>query len=100
MIDVFENSVMKPKCSKPWDMKYHWLRDKEVFEQLRVYWVIGINNDTDCFTKDHPPIHHFQMRPQYIHTFHLVRKKVHTISLCKGVLKLFPADYSRVDSLT
>ena len=43
----FVNSGMKPKRSKTWDMKWQWLRDKEVLEQLRVYWDKGTNNDTD-----------------------------------------------------
>ena len=34
----FVNSGMKPKRSKTWDMKLHWLRDKEVLDQLRLYW--------------------------------------------------------------
>ena len=33
----FLNSGMKPKRSKTWDMKWHWLRDKDAFEQMRVY---------------------------------------------------------------
>ena len=49
-------------------MKWYWLRDKEVLKQLRVYWDKGTNNDADYFTKHHPPTHHRQMRPQYIHT--------------------------------
>ena len=61
MTEVFVNSVMKPKRSKTWDMKWQWLRDKEVLEQLRVYWDKGKNNDADYFTKQHPPIHHRQM---------------------------------------
>ena len=66
-IEGFLNSGMKPKHSKAWDMKWNWLRDKEVLEQLRVYWDKGTNNDADYFTKHHPPIHHRQMRPWYIH---------------------------------
>ena len=64
----FVNSGMKPKRSKTWDMKWHWLRDKDVLEQLRIYWDKRTNNDADYFTKHHPQINHCQMRPQYIHT--------------------------------
>ena len=42
---------IKPKRSKTWDMKWHWLIDKKVLEQLRVYWDIRTNNDADYFTK-------------------------------------------------
>ena len=52
---------MKPKHSKIWDMNWNWLRDKEVLEQLRVYWYRGTNNDDDYFTNRHPPVHHHQM---------------------------------------
>ena len=41
----FLNLGMKPKCSKPWDMKWHWLRDNAVRDQLRVYWYRGTKND-------------------------------------------------------
>ena len=81
---------MKPKRSKTWDMKWHWLRDKEVIEQLRVYWYKLTNNDADYFTKHHLPIHHRQMRPRYIHTSNLVRKIPHTMKLYEGVLNRVP----------
>ena len=61
----FVNSSKKTKRSKTWDMKWHWFREKEVLDQLRVYWDRGTNNDADYFTKHHPPIHHRQMRPRY-----------------------------------
>ena len=41
MIEGYVNSGMKPKRSKTWDMKWHWLSDKEVLDQLRVYWGRG-----------------------------------------------------------
>ena len=36
-IEVFLNLGIKPKHSKPWDIKWHWLRYKEVLDQLIVY---------------------------------------------------------------
>ena len=68
----FVKSRMKPKHSKTRDMKWHWLIDKEVLEQLRVYWYKGMINDADYFTKHHLPIHHCKMRPCYIHISKLV----------------------------
>ena len=59
----FLNLGMKLKRSKARDMNELWLRDKEVLEQLRVYWDNRTNNDANYFTKHHPPIHHHQMRP-------------------------------------
>ena len=78
----FVKSGMKPKRSKKLDMKWHWLRDKDLLEQLRVYWDKGTNNGTEYFTKHHPPIHHPQMLPRYIHTLNLVRTITQTIRVC------------------
>ena len=39
----FVNLATKPKRSKTWDMEWNWLRDKEVLDQLRVYWYRGKN---------------------------------------------------------
>ena len=82
----FVNSGMKPKRSKTWDIKWHLLRDKEVVEQIILYWYRGKNNNADYVMKHHPQIHHRQMRPRYIHTSNLVRKIPQTIRLFKGVL--------------
>ena len=79
---------MKPKRSKTWGLKWHWLRDKEVLEKLRLYWERGENNDADYFTKHHPPIYHPQMPPRYIHTSNLVKTTPLTIRLCEGVVRL------------
>ena len=78
------------KRSKTWDMEWHWLKDKEVIEQLRVYWDKGMKNNTGYFTKHHPPIHHCQMQPRYIHTLNSARKIPHNIRLCEGVLNWVP----------
>ena len=61
MTDGLVNLGMKPKSSKIWDMKWHWFRNKEVLDKLRVYWYIGTNKDIGYFTKHHPPINHRQM---------------------------------------
>ena len=86
----FVNLGMNPKPSKTWDMKWHWLRYKEVIEQLGLYWYIGKNNDANYFTKYHPPIHHRQKQTQYIYTSDLLETIPHTIRLFKGVLNRFP----------
>ena len=93
----FVNSGIKPKRSKTWDMKWHWLREKYGIEKLILYWYKGTNNDADYFTKHHPPIHHCQMRPWYIHTSNLVRKIPQTIRLCEGVLNWVRVTQYRVN---
>ena len=37
MTELFLKLGMKPKRSKTWGMKWYWLRDKEVFDQLILY---------------------------------------------------------------
>ena len=58
----FTHSNIKLKGAKAWDMKYHWLRDRETHKELDIYWREGKNNDSDYFTKHHPPDHHQKMR--------------------------------------
>ena len=78
-------------------MKWHLLRDKEVLEQLIVYWDKGTNNDTDYFTKYHSPIHHCQMCPRYINTLNLARTIPQTIRLCEGVLSRVPGTHDCIE---
>ena len=52
--------------SKTWDMRYHWLRDRELLKQIRIYWDRGSNNNADYFTKHHPTSHHKEQQPRYI----------------------------------
>ena len=84
---------MKLNRSKIWDMKWHWLIDKEMIEKIIVYWGRGRNNDADFFTKHQPPIHHRQMRPRYINTPNLGREITQTIRLREGVLNRFLGTY-------
>ena len=95
----FVNSGMKEKYSKIWDMIWHWLRDNEVLEKLRLYWERGTNKDADCFKKHHPSISHRQMRPYYIHTLNLARTITQTIRLCKSLLNRFLCTQFCIDSL-
>ena len=72
-------------------MKWNWLRNKEVLEQLIVYWDNGTNNYAVYFTNPHLPTHHRQLRPRYIHTSNTVIKLSHRkipqiIILWEGVL--------------
>jgi hypothetical protein len=76
----FVHSSMKQKRSKSWDMRYHWLRERQLKEQLRIYWDKGINNDADYFTKHHPPKHHQMMRSKYILKANLIRFVRHALS--------------------
>ena len=80
-------------------MKWHWLRYKDVLEQIRLYYEKGTDNESDYLLKYHPPIRHRQVRPWFIHTSNLVRKIPQTIILCKGVLNQFPGTHSCIEYL-
>ena len=77
----FVNKNITQKRSKSWDMRFHWLRDKETLDTIKVYWDSGKNNKADYFTKTHPTPTHRGLRPTYIqdklhstlqHDLHLV----------------------------
>jgi hypothetical protein len=68
----FVHSNIRQRRSKTWDMRWNWLRDKVMHKQLRIYWGKGHNNDTDYFTKNHPPAHHLHTRQKYVLNAHQV----------------------------
>ena len=63
---AFVNKSLRQKKSKSWDMKFHWLRDKELQRLIRVFWDKGVHNDADYFTKHHPASYHQSFRDCYI----------------------------------
>ena len=69
----FVTSNIKLKRSKAWDMRFHWLRDRIVQKNFKIYWDRGINNQADYHTKHHPTKHHIHLRPMFL-------KKSDTIS--------------------
>ena len=71
---AFVNEMIRQKRSKSWDMRYHWIRDQQLQNTIRVYWDKGQNNKADYFTKNHPPIHHKRMRKIYLHINNLINK--------------------------
>jgi hypothetical protein len=58
--------LMKPRRSKAWDMRYHWLEDRIEQRQFKLIWQKGIDNLADYFTKHHHPAVHRTMRPKYL----------------------------------
>ena len=49
------------KKSKSWDMRYHWLRDRQTQNQFQFYWKTSKDNYADYFTKHHATTHHRQI---------------------------------------
>ena len=47
-------------------MRFHWLRDRELQEQLRFYWRSGKLNYADYFTKHHPAAHHINICKEFL----------------------------------
>ena len=48
------------------DMRFHWLRDREVQGQLKFTWKPGKTNLADYFTMHQPPAHHVSMRSVFL----------------------------------
>ncbi len=59
-------SLCKPKKSKSWDMRYHWVEDRVNDKQLNLHWQPGTQNWADYFTKHHAPLYHQIMRHKYL----------------------------------
>ena len=57
---------MRQKRSKAWDMRYHWIRDRDAQGQFIFYWAKGLNNWADYFTKHHATSHHTMTRGMYV----------------------------------
>jgi hypothetical protein len=60
------NNKIQLKRTKAMDMRFHWLRDCEAQDQLRIYWRPGKTNLADYFTKHHSPAHHISVRTQFL----------------------------------
>ena len=69
---AFVNEMIRQKRSKSWDMRYHWIREQQNQNNIKVFWDKGENNKADYFTKHHPPIHHKRMRKIYLHINHII----------------------------
>ena len=78
-------SFMKPKRSKYWDMKYHWLEDCTNMGYLNPYWERGIHNWEDYFTKHHPPDYQKKMRYKYLQKVHITTNKFLHTTQCARV---------------
>ncbi len=60
------NQKIQPKRTKAMDMRFHWLRNREAQGQFKIYWQPGKTNLADYFTKHHPPIHHVNVRSEFL----------------------------------
>jgi len=60
------SKLIKPRKSKTWDMRYHWIEDRIKKQEIQLIWKPGKYNRADYFTKHHPPTYHKIMRPKYL----------------------------------
>ena len=58
--------LIKPRRSKSWDMRHHWLEDRIQDNTIQLIWRPGKLNRADYFTKHHAPSHHRKMRTEYL----------------------------------
>jgi len=62
----FIMDTIQQKRSKSFDMKLHWLRDRQNQNQFHIYWAKGDTNKADYFSKHHTAAHHQRVRHQYL----------------------------------
>ena len=62
----FAKDTLKARRSKSWDMRYHWLKDRQQQQQFYIYWDKGSNNHADYWTKHFSPTYHQDIRSTYI----------------------------------
>ena len=49
-------------------MRFYWIKYRIKQDNSHVLWKTGMKNLGYYFTKHHPPHHHREMRPIYLHT--------------------------------
>ena len=80
-------SLIKPRKSKTWYIRYCWLEDRIFRNHVQLIWKQGIHNWDDYFTKHHPPAYHRLMIPKHIvHFKPTLLFPIYDINTCKGVL--------------
>ena len=52
--------------AKSWDMRYHWLRDKEAQQCFKFFLEKGTKKHADYYTKHHPTTQHKSIRNTYV----------------------------------
>ena len=75
----FCHKTIKQKQSKAWNMRYHWLREKELQKQIKIYWQKGSDNHADYYTKHFPAKYHQEIRPKYILSGHLMQQCLNAV---------------------
>ena len=61
---VYDN--IHQKRSKAWDMRYHWLHNRQTKQQFNIFWEKGTSNNGDYYTKHYAISVHRSQRPKYM----------------------------------
>ena len=81
----FVHDTIKSKRNKLWDVRYHWLAEKQHNGEFDVFWDHGYNNLADYHTKHHSPKHHQSVCPTYILQIFLLTniiKNLFSLTVC------------------
>jgi hypothetical protein len=62
------NQTIKQRRSKAINMQYYWLQDRECQDQFKIEWAAGADNKADYTTKNFSVSHHWEKRPENLHT--------------------------------
>ena len=60
------NNKILPSATKAMDMRFHFLRCREAQKQFRFYWRPGNTNKGDYPSKQHPGVHHRNVRADFL----------------------------------
>jgi hypothetical protein len=60
------NHKIQPKQTKSMDVHFHWLCYHKAQGQFCIYWQPGKLNSANYFTKHHSPLHHFNVRNEFL----------------------------------
>ena len=86
---------MTQRRSKAMDMRFYWLKDRDVQRLIHIHWKRAHLNMADYPSKHHPAKHHQAVRSTYVintiqhHLSKKIQRLQHFIRTrhCKGVLE-------------
>jgi hypothetical protein len=59
-------NIVKPKRSRSFDLRFHWIRCRQKQQHIDVLWRPGADNLAVFFTKIHPNNHYSNTRTVYV----------------------------------
>ena len=66
-VNSFVKNNITQKRSKSWDMRYYWLREKQIKKHFSITWKQAKSNLADYFTKHFSGKYHREIRSKYVH---------------------------------